>query len=1261
MQEFEGYIANKQFENQIKLPIEKLYKKSIHLAQYFMFRIIRLMNKNNNNIIFKNKCVTILLDCSVYIQPNKKILNMLILCEMTIIFINLNIKYSIGLFGDGDFKIIMKQFEEEHSLLTLQQVYECLMLKRYRTNLASVIKFSKNQKFIKNLNFYEEHPYKIIYIITDGLDEELSLIDQWKKILEGDRLTKYGFIFNKPDAIGEIKNDNLEKYNTNINIQNSLNDYVDTNISSEINNSLYNSKNDIEKGEERDFDLIITMWKNFMNLNSLSIKTTLINTKDDKINEESIINLSIDFAELICCLNMENDKNEKEVKINIKFKENNPINLKNFDFIKDIKYFYNIKEIPYAKNNINFVYKKISQIQEESYEKYSFLKNSRQAILKSIITDKDVLNEFHKFINKEFFTQNQNDIEIRKILDHIFVPNKASQKVLSTTGSEIDINAFFLHYLSHDPEPLFYLEEKGGYIRKYCLSIIIDISKSSLNEFNKNHSYMTIKTIFKFLKLVDISCLDVIVATEGNPIILCNGINSRIALKKGSEFWIGLIYCLCNPSKKVYLSPCIDIAYYLNRERYDYTNYIFILTNGEFSYYENQNIIEKISKSLIYNIKIFGIGLGFYPLNINNLFPNVIYAKTPDNLFKAISYFFDKNVEINNDSIKALFIESSKNDMDFINDLTNYKDNTITNVKYELQNKFIIQYTLYNTFNKPSDVSRMKNTYEVLNDPNLQMLRPGVLNGNKILIVMLWSYEINPEKENPKIIPGYLFESGIRNQPLNKEHKLANKLCVEKAIKNLGGEIYVVTNYKDANEELLKSNKHGKCPYYSVWLMSGSDKCILPDKDADPNLLNEFLNILHIFNSNGGSVVLFGESDPLFFQANLFLKQHKFPTKNGLIKTNLRLIGNHKGNQILVPDDSGDLKNNGTFNSKEEIYDSINDNNNPLIKRPSLGYNLSKIYEGETISYSNGDNHDIIPFHKFAVDSEGGATILIYYGIKGHGDVIVDGGFTKCFLSMEEEGTFKYLQNLAAFTARIECNFNKVGLAKNINYIVQEINKPIPIFKRTIFVIDSEVSFKFKEIIKKLEKNYCNGDIIYLANSKDYKININDIYSEKLFEPDFSVDNNIILKEINDYEYKLYNEILIISIGQQIKDNIRIGDLLFSGKKLKYYYNIIYFRFKSKKYTLEGVKKTTNNINDLISFNLNFKFLRNCLYNSYYNSDDEKKNSYEEIKIILNNLSNNPNLKLEEDSIIKKGILNSMINSVIVEKISPYAADKNSK
>jgi hypothetical protein len=42
----------------------------------------------------------------------------------------------------------------------------------------------------------------------------------------------------------------------------------------------------------------------------------------------------------------------------------------------------------------------------------------------------------------------------------------------------------------------------------------------------------------------------------------------------------------------------------------------------------------------------------------------------------------------------------------------------------------------------------MENTFEALNDPEIQLLKPNSLKGQKILIVMLWTYELNPEKEN---------------------------------------------------------------------------------------------------------------------------------------------------------------------------------------------------------------------------------------------------------------------------------------------------------------------------------------------------------------------------------------------------------------------------------------------------------------------------------------------------------------------------------
>ena len=147
-----------------------------------------------NTVEFNKKCVKILLDCSVYIMPNKKIINMTILCAITMVLNNLNIKYSICLFGEEEFKIIMKQFDEEHSIFILQKVYECLMMKRYRTNLANVVYFAKtNSKFIGENNrsdFYKNHPEQIIFIISDGLDEELKCIHQWQ-ILIKDKSIKY--------------------------------------------------------------------------------------------------------------------------------------------------------------------------------------------------------------------------------------------------------------------------------------------------------------------------------------------------------------------------------------------------------------------------------------------------------------------------------------------------------------------------------------------------------------------------------------------------------------------------------------------------------------------------------------------------------------------------------------------------------------------------------------------------------------------------------------------------------------------------------------------------------------------------------------------------------------------------------------------------------------------------------------------------------------------------------------------------------------
>ena len=496
----------------------------------------------------------------------------------------------------------------------------------------------------------------------------------------------------------------------------------------------------------------------------------------------------------------------------------------------------------------------------------------------------------------------------------------------------------------------------------------------------------------------------------------------------------------------------------------------------------------------------------------------------------------------------------------------------------------------------------------------MQLLKSGSLKGQKILIVMLWTHELNREKENKKIMPGYLFESGIKNQTVDYFHPSRNEYCVETAVKRLGGEIYVVTNYKDANYELLKKEK-GRCPYYSVWIMSGWNKSILPDKDADPNLLDEFMNIIHLYSSQGGSLVLFGESDPLFFQANLYLENHHFPTEFGLVKTSLRLQGNHEGKKILNAEENGNLFKNSTFNAKEEIcYPNSNNSSDPAIKRPNLGNNLLKIYEGETISYAS---YDIYPFDIFAIDSEGGATILIYMGRNGHGDVIVDGGFTKCFLSMTEEGTFRYLQNLAAFTSRIECHFNKVVRPKNINYCVQNVVEPISTYYRKIIIIDSQINlFNISAISQIVKKEFIEGDLIYMSNNRNYKVTLEDLKTMKFFYPDFSFNNDVIIKEINSFKKDLYNEIYILDVGEQQTNESKFGDLLLVHHKLINYYNMLHLSilYSHNDLPFRRIKNILNSSENIFSSNNDYRQIRNYIYGANINIE---KDELKEIKSIL--------------------------------------------
>ena len=107
-------------------------------------------------------------------------------------------------------------------------------------------------------------------------------------------------------------------------------------------------------------------------------------------------------------------------------------------------------------------------------------------------SENELINYIHKFLS---IRSNLN----RGIIEEIFKPNKANLKVLSNTGTEIDIMALILYFLNPVPDPMIYLQDAIGNVKEYAITIIIDTSFSVLNHLNLNHSLNTIRVIINFI------------------------------------------------------------------------------------------------------------------------------------------------------------------------------------------------------------------------------------------------------------------------------------------------------------------------------------------------------------------------------------------------------------------------------------------------------------------------------------------------------------------------------------------------------------------------------------------------------------------------------------------------------------------------------------------------------------------------------------------------------------------------------------------
>ena len=969
LKEIKGYIPNKNnlyhsIDSEIKinekLPISELIENSRFLTSKIYATVSQInFNRIDDEILFNKLEANIIFDLARTISNENRYFNMLMISGLANALYSLKIPYTLSIIGDSDMKVRIKDINEPHTELILQKLYDCCFIKRNVTQLPTCLKY-----FIDNYPPKDESINRVYYIFSNGFDDELKKVKAWQAKIFNDKKNSFSFIFTKSQVLEKPTNLEYKKY-------------------------------------------LEEIWDEFAEESQKSYSyVTLTKTSFKEINK--LDKLAQNLSKVLL---REKDPSNKDIspKVNSLFNidKSSKLTTKYIDLFRSLlsdqlnKPEFN--ELFIKKNKMPFIYDN----QKDNQKQFKILCQSTGKIIRYDKLDIETQRNIFRLVKE--FKEKRERIKLNP-MNIIFKPNLPTQAILCEEGTHLDITELIKYSINKVPNPRLYREVRDGFIKNYGVSIVIDTSVSCLNELCIIHTIQTLGILLSAISYDNIPCLDIIVSQVNEPIILCSEKSANEILSERSPFWAVLFSCLeGQPSSD--LASAIKAAYNLNRaRRTDFTNYIFVLTDGLYSPSQRDKIIGVVNSCYSKNINLFGIGVGIYPKGIEKLFPQVIYSQNPYKLIEGISLLFGdvskyKEIEMKSFIMTPNIEKIKRNCNEIIEHIKNPK---FKHLKDELS-KIKVTLESFPFFNP-----ELKRNDDGSNPEgeNSGMYERNFYNGQKILFAMFFSSDLKTQggeatsEEEKKINPKYI------------TRRIGKEECISSVLEYYGYSVIVVTNYEEAINELCKKNNDNKCIYNSLWVISGQEVPDLPSNNGDvngPYYVNQFVDCAIKFWKNGGSLVLMGENDPHNFQVNLFLKQLVFPNDK---KLNFTIGGNHPGRKILKADNSGKLDKNQTFNSK------IQEVNN--IERKSLANNLVQIFEGATVAYTIGD---ISPFIPFSRDSDGGINSLFYNGLDrgdgtGEGDIFIDCGYTKFFLDMKKCGTSRYLQNIGGFIGSAERRAN---------------------------------------------------------------------------------------------------------------------------------------------------------------------------------------------------------------------------------------------
>ena len=470
-----------------------------------------------------------------------------------------------------------------------------------------------------------------------------------------------------------------------------------------------------------------------------------------------------------------------------------------------------------------------------------------------------------------------------------------------------------------------WLEKKACLKRDYRISVIIDAWISCFNNINIKHSIKTIFTFLKILSLIEIPYFDLIIATDKKPIILSCGNDTTSSLNDKSILWQALASVLLEKNYNRYnLKDCLLYVLKLKSLNVAKKSLTFILTDGLFDDEDASSLFNLISFIEENDMPVYGIGLGFFPEKIKNVFSKAIWSLNPDNLLNALSVFYaDETTQSSSHTIvpyDPMFedIEKITDDIEKIglnyNNYFTYK----RLIGYLNSRTFYLEST-EETSNRDED-NNVESNKNNINEEDY-ICKKGYFKGLKVLCCCFWS-NAHSEAEEKWIRPEYLVKS------------YSGTKCLNDAFKYYDIDLVIKIKYNECIEELSKGGK-----YYAAWTICGNGT---EKKEINSNLVGQFIEVLIKFWKNGGALLFWCDNQPLVYEAYLFLKKVEFP--GDYPECNVRFVGDHKWGQIMG---QGNIENSqcGIFNNKRRF-------SNGTYERYSLGHNLLQIYEGYTILYA---------------------------------------------------------------------------------------------------------------------------------------------------------------------------------------------------------------------------------------------------------------------------------------------------------------------